>query len=148
MGDYEYLASTAIDLTSLLAATEDGASGALAIFVGTVRDENDGRPVRGITYEAQPVLAKKVLAAIEQQAREAFGVRTCRIVHRTGYLAVGEASVAIVVRSAHRDAAFKALRFAIEAIKERAPIWKLEHHGDGGAAYLDGIPLTAGRDGR
>ena len=135
------LTAAPIELGALIAASQDDACGALAIFVGTVRDENDGYPVRAITYEAQPLLARKILASIEEEARERFAIRSCLIVHRIGLLGLGEASVAIVVRSAHRDAAFTALRFAIEAVKTRAPIWKLEHYRDGSDCYLRGVSL-------
>lgn len=139
----EHLQATKIELDRLLAETEDVSSGALAVFVGTVRDENEGRHVAGVTYEAHPRLATKALMAIEREAVDRFEVRHCRIVHRTGLVSLGEASVVIVIRSAHRDAAFLALRHAIEELKRRAPIWKLEHYADGGDAYLGGVPLVS-----
>ncbi len=94
-----------------------------------------------ITYEAHTRLGPKVLASIEDEVRERFPILFCRVVHRMGRLSVGEASVACVVRSAHRDPAFSALRHAVEAVKTRAPIWKLEHYDDGEAVYLDGVSL-------
>ncbi len=97
-----HLTSEPLELTALLAETEEPAAGALAIFVGTVRDENEGRRVTGITYEAQPALASRALAAIEQEALARFRIQRCRLVHRTGTLAVGEASVVIVVRIGSR----------------------------------------------
>lgn len=115
------------------------------MFVGTVRDHNEGRPVTGITYEAHPLLANQALAAVEAAARRRYDIRSCRIVHRTGVLKLGDASVAIVVRSAHRAAAFDALRFAIDELKVKAPIWKLEHYADGSEAYLKGVSLLTQR---
>lgn len=139
-----HLSKEPLDLASLIAHTEDPAAGALAIFVGTVREENDGRDdVIGMTYEAAEGLVDKALSAIESEAIARFFVRHCRIVHRIGYLGLGEASVIIVVRSAHRAEAFDALRYAIEALKARAPIWKLEHYRDGTAGHLGGISLCA-----
>lgn len=140
-----HLTSEPIDLAALIAGSEDDASGALAVFVGTVRNHNEGRSVSAITYEAHPLLAKKALAGIEVTARERFEIRSCTIVHRTGTLALGEASVAIIVRSAHRAPAFDALRFAIDELKVKAPIWKLEHYDDGGEAYLKGVSLLTQR---
>ncbi len=141
-----HLTSEPLELTALLAETEEPAAGALAIFVGTVRDENEGRRVTGITYEAQPALASRALAAIEQEALARFRIQRCRLVHRTGTLAVGEASVVIVVRSAHRDEAFQALRYAIEELKARVPVWKEEHYEDGRSAYLEGVPLVTEKE--
>jgi molybdopterin synthase catalytic subunit len=130
-----------LELEPLLRETEDHASGALVIFYGTVRDENDNRPVGSMTYEAHVGLAEKMLQAIEAEAIEKFGVRRCRIQHRIGHLELGEPSVMIVVRAAHRAEAYAASRYAIDELKERAPIWKEEHYTDGDSRYLDGVPL-------
>src|SRR4051794_37769777 len=100
----EHLQTTKLELELLIAETEDVSSGALAVFVGVVRDENNGRRVVGVTYEAHPTLAARALRDIEREATDRFLVRHCRIVHRTGLVPLGEASVIIVVRSAHRDA--------------------------------------------
>ncbi len=131
-----------LELEPLLRETADPASGALVVFYGTVRDHNDGRPVRSMAYEAHVSMAEKVLAAIEAEVLEKFDVRRCRIVHRIGHLALGEPSVIIVVRSAHRADAYAASRYAIDELKQRAPIWKEEHYADGDSRYLDGVPLA------
>lgn len=131
-----------LDLAPLLAETEDPACGALVVFVGTVRNENDGQPVEGMTYEAHVSMAEKVLRQIEDEVLNRFDVRRCRIQHRIGTLRLGEPSVIIVVRAAHRAAAYDASRYAIDAIKQRAPIWKEEHYVTGASRYLDGVPLT------
>jgi molybdopterin synthase catalytic subunit len=130
-----------LELEPLLRETEDHGSGALVIFFGTVRDENDNRPVGSMTYEAHVGLAEKVLQAIEAEAVEKFGVRRCRIQHRIGHLELGEPSVLIVVRAAHRAEAYAASRYAIDELKARAPIWKEEHYADGDSRYLEGVPL-------
>ena len=131
-----------LELEPLLQETADPGTGALVVFFGTVRDHNDGRPVRSMTYEAHVSMAEKVLAAIEAEVVERFDVQHCRIVHRVGHLELGEPSVIIVVRAAHRDAAYRASRYAIDELKQRAPIWKEEHYADGDSRYLDGVPLT------
>src|SRR4029077_7120918 len=82
-------------------------------------------------YEALPELARKVMAEIADEIEAQFGVRRLAIVHRTGEVPLGEASVAIVVCSPHRDAAFDAARYAIDETKARAPIWKAERFRDG-----------------
>jgi len=130
-----------LELEPLLRETDDHSSGALVVFYGTVRDENEGRPVQSMTYEAHVGLAEKVLAEIEQEAITKFGVRRCRIQHRIGHLELGEPSVLIVVRAGHRAEAYAASRYAIDELKERAPIWKEEHYAEGDSRYLDGVPL-------
>ena len=131
-----------LDTTALIAETDDLASGALIIFLGTVRNENDGLPVRGMYYEAHTVLAETVIAQIEQEACTQHGARVCRIQHRIGVLALGEPSVIVVTRAAHRREAYAASRYAIDEVKRRAPIWKEEHYTDGDSRYLEGVPLT------
>lgn len=130
-----------LDLTSLLAASADPNCGALVVFGGTVRNENDGRPVKGMDYSAQAALAEKTIAEIESETCQRFAVSQCRIVHRLGKLALGELSVLVVVRAAHRDAAFAAARYAIDTLKQRVPIWKKEHYLDGKSRFLEGVPL-------
>lgn len=140
-----YISDAPLDLAALIAQTEDHACGALAVFVGTVREHNEGRQVVGITYEAQRALAARVLREIEVEACRRFDIRSCTLAHRVGPLKLGDASVAVVVRAGHRPAAFEAQRFAIDALKERAPIWKLEHYADGSEAYLKGCSLVSGK---
>jgi molybdopterin synthase catalytic subunit len=134
--------TTPLSLDALLAETEDDGSGALIIFAGTVRNQNEGQPVAGMTYEAHTELAEKTLAEIEAEAIAQFGARHCRIQHRIGRLALGEASVLVVVRAAHRAQAYEASRYAIDQLKGRAAIWKEEHYIGGQSKYLEGVPLV------
>jgi len=106
-------------------------AGAIATFIGTVRDHGRGQAVTHLEYEAYAPAAELTMAQIEDEIRERWGIDQIAIVHRVGSLAVGEASVVISVASAHRDAAFEACRYAIERIKEIVPIWKKEHYADG-----------------
>ena len=110
-------------------------AGAMATFIGTVRDHGRGKSVTHLDYEAYAPAAELTLAQIGDEIRERWGVEHVAIAHRVGSLAVGEASVVISVASPHRDAAFEACRYAIERIKEIVPIWKKEHYADG-AAWL------------
>lgn len=137
-----WILDTPLSVDPLLHETEDAGSGALILFYGTVRDHNDGRPVEGMTYEAHISMAEKVLAEIESETLEKFAIRRCRIQHRVGRLVLGEPSVIIVVRGAHRANAYAASRYAIDELKRRAPIWKEEHYINGDSRYLDGMPLT------
>lgn len=130
-----------LDLNALIQETEDESCGALVIFSGTVRNQNEGQPVSGMTYEAHVELAAKVLQDLEAEVRQKFGVPQCRIVHRIGALALGDVSVYVVVRAPHRGPAFEAGRYAIDELKQRVPVWKEEHYIDGASRYLDGVPL-------
>lgn len=106
-------------------------AGAIATFIGTVRDHGRDRAVTHLEYEAYAPAAELKLAEIGEEIRERWGVDHVAIAHRVGSLAIGEASVVISVASAHRDAAFEACRYAIERIKEIVPVWKKEHYADG-----------------
>ena len=93
--------------------------------------QHAGRSVEGLEYEALEPLALRVFGEIAEEVRERFGVERLAIVHRTGEVPLGEASVAIVACSAHRAAAFEAAAYAIDETKARAPIWKAERFVDG-----------------
>jgi molybdopterin synthase catalytic subunit len=103
------------------------AIGAVVAFVGVVRGETDGRPVRYLEYEAYPEMAEATLAQIGDEIKARWStIRQVAIVHRVGRLEVGEASVVIALSAAHRPEMFDALRYAIDRLKEIAPIWKKE----------------------
>lgn len=139
------LSEGALSLEELLGTTVSPEAGALVVFAGTVRDHNDARSVKRLTYSAYAPLAEKVLAGIEEETRERFDIVSCRIRHRVGTLDIGEMSVLVVVRAVHRAEAFEAARYAIEAVKHRAPIWKLEEYTDGTKNYVQGCGLHEGR---
>ncbi|MGM0556154.1 MAG: molybdenum cofactor biosynthesis protein MoaE [Myxococcota bacterium] len=136
-----WLTDTPLDLDALLEQTEDPSCGGVVVFSGDIRNHNDGRRVTGITFEAHEALASKAIKALEQEVLARFDVAQCRIQHRTGDIPVGESSVLIVVRAAHRAEAFDGCRHAIDELKERVPIWKHEHYEDGESSYLEGKPL-------
>ncbi|MGH2616986.1 MAG: molybdenum cofactor biosynthesis protein MoaE, partial [Thermomicrobiales bacterium] len=108
-------------------------AGAIVTFIGTVRDNARGKAVTHLAYEAYAPAAEQMLAQIGDEIQERWGIEQTAIAHRTGSLAIGEASVVISVASPHRDAAFAACQYAIERIKEIVPIWKKEHYADGAA---------------
>jgi molybdopterin synthase catalytic subunit len=124
-----------IDLASLQATLPR--DGALSLFVGVVRDENSGRPVLHLEYEAYEEMALQVMAEIEAETKVLWPVTEVRLVHRLGRLQIGEASVAVAVGSPHRAEAFAACRYAIDTLKAKAPIWKKEFYADG-QAWLEG----------
>lgn len=106
-------------------------AGALCLFVGFVRDFNDGQPVAAMTLEHYPGMTERELERIEHEARARWALSDVLIVHRHGRLAPGDRIVLVAVGSAHRDAAFAACRFIIDALKTRAPIWKAEETEEG-----------------
>jgi molybdopterin synthase catalytic subunit len=108
-----------------------GADGAVVTFLGLVRNHNVGRSVRYLEYEAYEPLAVKAFERIASEIRERWPGARLALHHRVGRLEVGEASVAIVARSPHRGDAYAACRYAIERVKQIAPIWKREFFDDG-----------------
>jgi molybdopterin synthase catalytic subunit len=113
------------------------AAGAIATFTGIVRGENLGRKVNSLEYEAYEPLAIRALERILDEVRVAWPSVRAGIHHRVGRLDVGEPSIIIAAVSPHRVEAFAACRYAIERVKQIAPIWKREHFDDG-AAWLEG----------
>jgi len=110
--------------------------GAVAVFLGTVRDHGPGREgVTHLEYEAYPGVVEARIAGIVAEARRRWPVEAVAVVHRVGSLAVGEISVGVAVGSAHRREAFAAARFLIDEVKAGAPIWKKEHW-PGGAEWV------------
>ena len=137
----ERVDSAEIDLAALLEQTESPDAGALVVFGGTVRRHHAGKTVSGIDYSAYEPLAERALAEVEAQALARFDILSCTIRHRTGQLAIGDLSVVVVVRAAHRAEAFEAGRFAIDTLKRTAPVWKREAYSDGTEVYLQGETL-------
>jgi molybdopterin synthase catalytic subunit len=126
-----------LDLAPLLAFVQGPKEGAVAVFLGTVRDHHAGRAVRHLEYEAYPGMAESEMRRIAEEARERFSVSRVAVAHRTGRLEIGETSVAVAVASAHRREALQACRFVIDTLKRKAPIWKREVYEDG-ARWIEG----------
>jgi molybdopterin synthase catalytic subunit len=126
-----------IDPAVLLAEVSRHANGATVLFVGTVRDVNDGRAVSGIEYKAYRAMAERELGDIAAEAVRKFATDDVVVEHRLGTLELGEASVAIAVAHANRRAAYDASRYVIEELKRRVPIWKLEHYDDGTREWVN-----------
>jgi molybdopterin synthase catalytic subunit len=126
-----------LDVGALIRAVDASGTGAVASFVGLVRDSNLGRRVLHLEYEAYEPLARRGLDLIVAEAREHWPAARLLIHHRIGRMEIGEASVAIVAASPHRADAFAASRYAIERIKQIVPIWKHEYF-DGGDVWVEG----------
>lgn len=140
------MVSRPIDPTVLVAEVARAANGATVLFLGTVREQSDGRAVTGIEYAAYGPMAERELAAIGAEAAARFGTPDVVIEHCVGHSTLGEASVAIAVAHPHRGAAYDASRYVIEQIKQRVPVWKREAYADGTREWVDPtthVPLMA-----
>jgi len=129
--------SGALDVAAVTASGARATDGAVATFVGLVRDHNAGRRVLWLDYEAFAPLALKAFEQIAGEAADRWPGARLAIHHRTGRVAIGEASVAIAAASPHRADAFAVCRYAIERVKQIAPIWKHEHFV-GGDVWIEG----------
>ena len=118
-------------------AAQGGADGAVVTFLGLVRNHNLGRRVLYLEYEAYEPLALKTFERIASEIASRWPDTRLALHHRTGRLTIGEASVAIAARSPHRGNAYAACRYAIERVKQIAPIWKREFF-DGGDVWIEG----------
>ncbi|HEV8346353.1 MAG TPA: molybdenum cofactor biosynthesis protein MoaE [Vicinamibacterales bacterium] len=126
--------AAALDST---AGPSAGADGAVVTFLGLVRNHNVGRRVRYLEYEAYEPLALKAFERIDAEIHERWPDVRLALHHRVGRLEIGEASIAIATRSPHRANAYAASRYAIERVKQIAPIWKREFF-DGGDMWIEG----------
>ena len=131
--------SEPLDLQALIEeiSRTSTADGAVASFVGLVRETNLGRCVSYLEYEAYEPLAVRALQLIINEAGETWADTRLGVHHRTGRLELGEASVIVVAASPHRAHAFAACRYTIERVKQIVPIWKHEHF-EGGEVWLEG----------
>ena len=132
----------AIDTQELVEEVVAPSAGAVLLFLGVVRNENDGREVNHLEYEAYVEMAERTMEQIVDEARERWAVGEIRVVHRIGLLSIGEVSVAIAVASPHRGNGYEASRFIIEELKTRVPIWKREGYVEGESGWLPGINPT------
>jgi molybdopterin synthase catalytic subunit len=127
-----------IDACGLLTGATMASDGAALLFVGVVRNENEGRGVGHLEYDAYPAMAEATLREIVTEARQRWETGAIAVVHRIGRLEIGETSVAIVVSAPHRGDAYEASRYIIEELKKRVPIWKREGYLDGASEWLRG----------
>jgi molybdopterin synthase catalytic subunit len=128
---------TPLSLDEVVAAVRAPSAGAIAVFLGVVRDHHDGKPVARLDYEAYLGLANKELARIlDELVKDHPGARVAAL-HRTGELAIGDVAVVVAASAAHRDQAFTLCRAAIDRIKQSVPIWKKEWSPDGSALWVN-----------
>lgn len=135
-----------IDLSEIARWAPESQHGALNSFIGFVRSVNLGRAVVAVEYDCFIPLCEKTFKTIALEAVQKWGEDTrLMIIHRHGRLSIGEASVAIVATTGHRDEAYRITRYVIEEIKMRAPIWKKEFYQDGETDWVRGHALCQHR---
>ena len=120
-----------IVLDRLVGAVGDPSAGAVVTFLGTTRNENAGRRVIRLEYEAFTRMAEREMRALAAEAKRRWPIRKVAMVHRTGVVPVGQTSVGIAVSAGHRAEAFEACHWLIDRLKEIVPIWKREHFRGG-----------------
>ena len=134
-----------IDGQRLLTEVANAAAGASVLFLGTTRGITDGVETHALEYEAHEPMAAASLQALREEALRRFTLLDCRIEHRLGVVAVGEASVAIATSAVHRREAFAAAEWLMERIKADVPIWKCEVGADGSRAWVHPGIVPGGR---
>ncbi len=136
-----------LDVAAMTDALRREDCGAVLTFLGTTRDHHEGRRVARLAYEAYEPMALRELQALEREAAGRFEIAACVIAHRLGEVPPAEASVVVVVASAHRGPAFDACRWVMDELKRRVPIWKKEHFEGGDAQWVRGTPLPGAPEG-
>ena len=132
----------ALDLAPLRNLELSISAGAVVTFTGVVRNHNHEREVVALDYDCAPELAHECLETIAREAMTRWGCESILMRHSHGYIAIGHASVFIMVAAPRRDAAFEACRYMIEETKKRVPVWKREVYAGGEAQWLEGTPLA------
>ena len=126
-----WLSDQPLDPGAATARVSGPGMGGIVVFVGAVRDAARGRAIRHLEYEAYPGMAEREMERIADDAAGRWPGARVAIAHRTGHLEIGEIAVVVAAAAPHRAEAFAACRFAIDALKERVPIWKKEFATDG-----------------
>lgn len=135
-------AEAALDPAEAIEFVSDPAFGGVDVFIGRVRDFNQGRTVVGISYDLFDALALNGFRQIMAEAAVAFGPKLkLYVAHAKGRLGIGDIAVVVAAGTPHRDEAFRACRQVIEAVKHTSPIWKQEHYQDGDSAWSEGCSL-------
>jgi molybdopterin synthase catalytic subunit len=130
------LTTEPIDYAAMVERARDPGSGAVVLFLGTVRDISDGRPVSSLDYEAYPPMAEEKLAEIVDDASQRWPLRHASVAHRHGHLELGDVAVAVVTASEHRAEAFAAAQWIMDTIKQLVPIWKRENWAEGTPSWV------------
>ncbi len=138
------ITSAKIDCDAALRFVDDPAHGASCLFVGRVRDNELGREVEAVDYDAFEPLAVAMFSAIASEAQSKWdNDLNIWLEHFQGRLEIGGISIVIAVASPHRDEAFQACRYIIENVKSRVPVWKHERYADGESGWKSGQSLRS-----
>ncbi|MBI2935989.1 MAG: molybdenum cofactor biosynthesis protein MoaE [Chloroflexi bacterium] len=135
------LTPSPLDHEGLTSSVQRPANGAVVTFLGTTRDQTEGRQVRYLEYEAYDAMAQQELTRIQEEMKLRWGITDVVIAHRLGRLEIGEISLVVAVAAPHREEAFAACQYAVDRIKETVPIWKKEHFV-GGEAWIGSEKLA------
>ena len=140
--DLIQIQSQSLDLAALVSFVSNPRAGGIATFLGTTREDKNpsGHPLLALDYEAYQAMAISQMHQIAADAREHWPICKLAIIHRTGRVAVGEPSVAIVVSTPHRHQAFEACRFLIDQLKSNVTIWKKEIWANGTTSWANQLP--------
>ena len=129
--------SKPIDIAALREQCLADNAGAYTAFEGWVRDNNEGRAVNSLEYEAYAELAEKEGSKILQEAQESWPLVAVAAQHAVGYLKIGDCAIYVGVASKHRADAFEACRYIVDNVKDRVPIWKKEQHTTGATEWIN-----------
>lgn len=129
--NFPYISDQPLDVVGLLAKSHDPKAGALVLFSGDVRDNNIGKEVSYLEYEAHFSIASKMIEEILQEAIVKWNLTLAVAQHRIGKVSVAESAVVVITASIHRKEAYQANRHIIDRIKHEVPIWKCEVFTDG-----------------
>lgn len=131
------ISSAPIDAETLQQSLGNPGAGAIVVFEGCVRNQNEGKSVEALEYEAFIELAEKEGQRILDEAQLKYELLSVHATHRLGQLAIGDAAVWVGAAAVHRGEAFSACRYVIDELKERLPVWKKEHYTDGDAHWVN-----------
>lgn len=141
MTPYVKVTDDKINIDDAIARVTRADHGAIDLFIGTVRNNHNGKEVTGITYDAHETLAEKTFRKICEESQGIWPDTHYAVLHYKGELPIGGTSIVIAVSSPHRAESFEACRYVIEEIKKQAPVWKQEHYHDGRSDWLPGHSL-------
>jgi molybdopterin synthase catalytic subunit len=141
-----FLSTTPIDSAALAARVDSSSYGAVATFLGQVRNHHGGRAVQRLEYSAYGPMAEQECARVVAEAEARWPVHVA-LAHRIGTLGIGDVAVAVAAGGAHRDEAFAACRYVVEEVKRRVPIWKKEFYQNGAVEWVNPTSEAAGQTG-
>ncbi|HMQ46592.1 MAG TPA: molybdenum cofactor biosynthesis protein MoaE [Saprospiraceae bacterium] len=133
------LSSSPLSIETCIRLAESEQAGAIDVFIGTVRDQTEGRKVTHLEFEAYEPMAIAEMDKIAEAMAARWPIISVVIHHRTGFLKIGDVAVVIAVATPHRKAAFEACQYAIDTLKQTVPIWKKEVF-EGGAVWIAAHP--------